>query len=186
MALEKAMTLFWTNGYSGTSLTDLTTTMGINKPSLYLAFGNKEDLFRQTLDLYVQKHGRGHAVFLQEHGKSLAEKMQNYLLSIAEGTTNPNLPSGCFVCSTTCELGSIYLPPEAITLLEKINEVTKITLQEFFKEEQVKGNLPMEKSPLTVANYYLTIQFGLAVMARSGASFDELKELIKLSGSQVL
>src|SRR4029434_6972001 len=54
-ALAQALRVFWTKGYEGASLTDLTDAMGITRPSLYAAFGNKEELFRKALDLYEQE-----------------------------------------------------------------------------------------------------------------------------------
>src|SRR5947207_15951363 len=53
-ALDKALKVFWRKGYEGTSLPDLTRAMGINRPSLYAAFGNKEELFKKALDRYAQ------------------------------------------------------------------------------------------------------------------------------------
>src|ERR1700730_12987718 len=57
-ALDLAMELFWRKGYEGTSLSDLTSTLGITRPSLYAAFGNKEGLFRIVLDRYEARAGR--------------------------------------------------------------------------------------------------------------------------------
>src|SRR5438445_3107154 len=56
-ALERAMNVFWRKGYEGASLPDLTRAMGINRPSLYAAFGNKESLFRKALDRYAEGPG---------------------------------------------------------------------------------------------------------------------------------
>ena len=52
-ALDQALRVFWRHGYEGASLADLTAAMGINRPSLYAAFGNKETLFRRALDHYA-------------------------------------------------------------------------------------------------------------------------------------
>src|SRR5437868_2033620 len=54
-ALAAALRVFWSKGYEGASLTDLTEAMGITRPSLYAAFGNKESLFRKALDLYERE-----------------------------------------------------------------------------------------------------------------------------------
>src|SRR3546814_14799860 len=54
-ALAAALRVFWSKGYEGASLTDLTEAMGITRPSLYAAFGNKEALFRKALDLYEEE-----------------------------------------------------------------------------------------------------------------------------------
>ena len=56
-ALDLALQVFWRKGYEGASMADLTETMGITKPSLYAAFGNKEELFRKALDRYVDGPG---------------------------------------------------------------------------------------------------------------------------------
>ena len=56
-ALDRALQVFWRKGYEGASLPDLTEAMGINRPSLYAAFGNKEELFRKALDRYAERAG---------------------------------------------------------------------------------------------------------------------------------
>ena len=53
-ALDRALEVFWRKGYEGASLPDLTEAMGINRPSLYAAFGNKEALFRKAIDRYAE------------------------------------------------------------------------------------------------------------------------------------
>lgn len=184
IALDKAVEVFWTNGYPGTSLSDLTNAMGINKPSLYSAFGNKEELFKNALERYVQKYGLIHSKHLFSADKSLSERIQSYLKSIADMVTDPNLPGGCLICISTGEVAGTCLPTGALQTIIKINEVTKSTFVKFFNVEKEKGNISRERSPLIMANYLLTLQFGLAVMARNGAGLKELNDVIKYSVSK--
>ena len=184
IALDQAMEVFWTNGFPGTSLSDLTTAMGINKPSLYAAFGNKEALYKSTLARYVEKHGVIHAKHLSAADKCLSERLQDYLTSTAQMVTDPKLPAGCFVCISTSEVGGTCIPAEARQTILKINEVTKSSLTAFFKSEIEAGNITGKRSPAMLAKYILSLQFGLAVMARNGAKLAELKEIIELSTEQ--
>lgn len=179
IALDKAMEVFWTNGYPGTSLTDLTTAMGINKPSLYSAFGNKEELFKHALNLYVQKYGLIHVKHLFTADKPLNERVQYYLLSIAKMVSDPKLPGGCFVAISSCEVNGNCLPSDALDAIIEINKVTKSSFIEFFNAEQLAGNISNERSVEMMANYLITLQYGIAIMARSGIKFEELKEVIQ-------
>lgn len=183
-ALEQAMLVFWKNGYPGTSLTDLTNVMGINKSSLYAAFGNKEKLFNQAVDFYLNKHGVVHLAELFKTELSLKKRVQNYLFSIATMVTNPDLPKGCFIGQSTSEVAGTCLPENSVTNIIGINQQTRLTLTEFFEKEQQAGNWVESKSPNILANYFLTLQFGLAISARNGSKLEELKEVINLSMGQ--
>jgi AcrR family transcriptional regulator len=183
-ALEKAMLVFWRNGYPGTSLTDLTNIMGINKSSLYAAFGNKEELFNQAIEFYLNKHGVVHSAELFKTELSLKERVRNYLLSIAKMLTNPDLPKGCLICHSTSEIAGSSLPENSATNINGINQQTILTLTDFFEKEQQVGNLIDENSPNTIANYLLTLQFGLAISARNGSNMEELKEIVNFSIGQ--
>jgi AcrR family transcriptional regulator len=176
--LLKAVEVFWRKGYSGTSMTDLTEAMGINKPSLYAAFGNKEDLFVSAIGKYVDKYGVPHFEKLICPGSGIKERLGAYLESIAKMLSDPRFPGGCFVASSTSESGSNCLPRDAIETIRNINAASTKAFVNFFKDEQDKGNIVSESSPQELADYLLTLQFGLAMMARNGISRDRLKQII--------
>ena len=182
--LEKAMLVFWQNGYPGTSLTDLTNVMGINKSSLYAAFGNKEELFNQAIEFYLNKHGVVHFPKLLKEEQSLKKRVRNYLVSIANMLTNQDLPIGCLICNSTAEIAGSCLPENSAKNINAINQQTIFALTEFFEKEQQEGNLVDGDAPNTLANYLLTLQFGLAISARNGSNKQALKEIINFSTSQ--
>jgi AcrR family transcriptional regulator len=94
-ALDSALELFWTHGYEGTSLAMLTEAMGINVPSLYAAFGNKETLFRKALERYLATPASYMAGALREPtARAVAEKV---LSGSIELVTHPNNPGGCLL-----------------------------------------------------------------------------------------
>src|SRR5688572_28944553 len=101
-ALAAALRVFWSKGYEGTSLSDLTEAMGITRPSLYAAFGNKEALFRKALDLYQRDK-------LAYVGKALAEPTarkvaEAMLRGAVDNMTGHGEPHGCLgvIASVSC------------------------------------------------------------------------------------
>src|SRR5437588_3573741 len=92
-ALDRALKVFWRKGYEGTSLPDLTKAMGINRPSLYAAFGNKESLFRKALDRYAE----GPAAYMREAlnkptARAVAERLLGGTIDLLTDRRNPR---GC-------------------------------------------------------------------------------------------
>jgi AcrR family transcriptional regulator len=179
VALDAAMEVFWSNGYSATSLSDLTDAMGINKPSLYAAFGNKEALFIRALDHYVSKHGSPHIRHLHTPDSSLHSRLSAYLKSIARMVCDPSLPGGCFVAETTSESGGNCLPASASEAVAKINQLTRSNFIDFFRHEVSAGNLAVTHSAEALADYLLTLQYGLAVLARNRAKREALEAVIE-------
>jgi AcrR family transcriptional regulator len=184
IALDAAMELFWSNGYSGTSLSDLTNAMGINKPSLYAAYGNKEALCISALNQYVNKYGSPHMDELNVPNKSLRSRLTAYLKSIARMVSDPTLPGGCFIAATTNEAGGDCLPAGVSQAVAKINQLTRKTLIDFFRQEASTGTLGKTNSPDVLADYILTLQYGLAVMARNGANRKILDDVIEYAVSK--
>ena len=184
VALDAAMEVFWSNGYSGTSLSDLTNAMCINKPSLYAAYGNKEALCISALNQYVSKYGSPHLDELNVPNKSLCSRLSAYLKSIARMVSDPRLPGGCFVAATTNEAGGDYLPAGVSQAVSKINQLTRKTLIDFFRQEASDGTLAVTDSPEVLADYLLTLQYGLAVMARNRAKPKVLEDVIEYAVSK--
>src|SRR3569623_1729569 len=98
-ALDKALEVFWRYGYEGASLPALTEAMGINRPSLYAAFGNKEALFRKVLDRYVQ--GPANHLKCALSATTAKEAVERFLYGAADKLADPSHPRGCMVVTST-------------------------------------------------------------------------------------
>ncbi len=111
-ALDQAMEVFWRHGYEGATIAQLTEAMGINPPSLYACFGNKEGLLKAALDRYTKLRG----VWMDEvvaapTARDVAERM---LMGIADKQTDPANPPGCLLVQggIACGTGSENVPFE--------------------------------------------------------------------------
>ncbi len=178
-ALEIAMHLFWRNGYENTSLTDLTQSMGINKPSLYAAFGNKEQLFMSALEKYAYHRVLPTLSHLVAPNQTLRLRLHTYFQSVAKLFCQPSMPTGCLVVNSTCEFAGNGMPETAQGLLSELNQKTRQQLTDFFMQEQMDGNLKTESSPRTLALYLMSINSGLAVLARNNTSLDDLDAVVE-------
>jgi AcrR family transcriptional regulator len=178
-ALETAMKILWRNGYAGTSMRDLTAALGINKPSLYAAFGNKEQLFQLALDHYRENLGRPHLERLaQPEAAPFRQRMRAYLQSVAEMLTDPDLPGGCFIAQTTGECQSDAVPGTTADTMAKVNAETLEALTVQFKRDS--ASLPAGTSARQFAVYILAQLFGMSLLARNGMRYADLESVIEL------
>jgi AcrR family transcriptional regulator len=170
-ALDKALHVFWRQGYEGASLTDLTEAMGISRPSLYAAFGNKEDLFRRALDRYAQ-HGPG-AVHRDALNEPTAKAVVKRLLhGAAHCLTDPNNPRGCLAVQ-----GALSCGEAAETIKAELcgrRAAGEAALSERFERAKADGDLAASSDPRALARYVMTVQQGMSVQAAGGASREEL------------
>src|SRR5438093_11447325 len=107
-ALDQALKVFWRKGYEGTSLPDLTRAMGINRPSLYAAFGNKEALFRKALDRYND----GPAAYVREALEEPTARavVEALLRGAVEQLSSPRHPQGCLMVQGALSCGTTANP----------------------------------------------------------------------------
>ncbi|HEY8119461.1 MAG TPA: TetR/AcrR family transcriptional regulator [Methylophilaceae bacterium] len=169
-ALGKALNVFWTRGYEGASMAELTDALGINRPSLYAAFGNKEELFRKALAKYLA--GPVSYAEATMHEPTARKAVEKFLRKSAELLTNPNNPRGCMIVqgALSCGQGSELIQRELITYRKNYED----RLKQRFELAQKQGDLPGDSNAADLAKYIATIHQGMSVQATSGASYEEL------------
>jgi len=174
-ALDNAMRVFREKGFEGASLTDLTKAMGINRPSMYAAFGDKESLFRKVLDRYSC---RTDAVFQQALAAKTARAVAEGLLNGAvEMQTREGHPRGCLITQSALVCGEEGEPiREELTRRRHSQEaVIRARLLRAKKE----GDLPSDANPADLARYLTTVMQGMSVLANGGASRAELRKVAR-------
>jgi AcrR family transcriptional regulator len=176
-ALDTALKLFWQHGYEGTSMAMLTESIGVNVASLYGAFGNKESLFVQCVERYSELNG-------DLYHESLKKKTaRNVARSILEGevelVTRRGTPNGCLMIQ-----GALATSPEAEKIRKMMAQMRAMAekwMAERFRQALDEGDLPSEVDPTALACYLMTINSGLAVQAKSGASKKQLLKVVELA-----
>lgn len=170
MALNRALEVFWRKGYEGASLNDLTEAMGINKPSLYAAFGNKEELFRKALDRYIKEK----VAYLREavEAPTAYGMAQRMLFGAADMLTNSDHPVGCLTVkgALTCSDQSPSVKQE----IDKIRINFETTMRDRLERAKQEGDLPADADTAHLCRFLSTIVQGMSVQAASGASRDDL------------
>ncbi len=172
-ALDIALKVFWRKGYEGTSIDDLTGAMGINRPSLYCAFGNKEQLFRKALDRYL---GGSAALYGEAIGQLTARAVaERFLRGMADNLTDPEHPPGCLAVQGALSCGDAADPIRRELTARRA--AAEATLRERFERAKAEGDLSPDDDPADLARFLATVAQGMAVQAAGGASRDELRRV---------
>jgi AcrR family transcriptional regulator len=174
-ALDRAMHVFWAKGYEGASLSDLTRAMRINRPSLYAAFGNKEQLFRKVLDRYMD----GPVAYF---GKALAapkarDVIEQILLGTARMADDPRIPAGCLMVQGALACGDASVRKEVAAR----RAAAEVALRRRLQRAKREGDLPKNADPAELASYVMTVVRGMAVQSAGGGSRDQLRRVVQIA-----
>ena len=176
-ALDRAVLVFWQLGYERTTLTDLCEAMNINRPSLYAAFGTKEQLFHRALDRYANgPHAYEAEMLTLPTAREVAEGL---LRGAVERQTGVDTPHGCLAV-----LGATTHPdtesPVARALIDA-RAAGEDAVRERFTRAKQDGDLPAEVDPAELAAYIRTVIYGMTVKAAGGATREELECVVQLA-----
>ena len=163
-ALKLAMLTFWQHGYETTSISDLTAAMGVTAPSIYAAFGNKQKLFIEAVNLYI---GNPELVALAiKDAPTALEAARDLMISAAIAYTGETTPQGCLLASATAS-GSVS-SAEVRTIVADIRKTLTNLLRKRIASDVAKGLLPINTDTAALATLVMAILPGLSVLARDG------------------
>ena len=167
------MRVFWEKGYEGSSLSDLTSAMGISRTSMYAAFGNKEDLFRWALERYTEGPAEYGARALQE--PTARQVATAFLNGSVRATTRPDCPAGCLGVQGSLAAGATARNPREALIAWRNGAASR--LRERFQQAVDEGDLPSDTDPALLARYIMTVSNGIAVQAAGGTTRSDLQQV---------
>ena len=176
-ALDIALLMFWKRGYEGTSLAALTESMGINVPSLYAAFGNKEELFKKVLDRYLEKPASYVPKALT--ASTARDAAENLLSGAIDMVTNRSHPDGCLLVQGA--LASGPMTENVSAELTRRRVMAEAAVRRRFERAIAEGDLPKSVDAAKLARYMITVIWGLSVQASGGATKAQLKEVAEVA-----
>lgn len=172
VALDRALDVFWRNGYEGASIAELTDAMGINPPSLYAAFKNKEGLFRKALDRYVEQRTNFWNEALEK--PTAREMVEHLLFGSVDFLTDECTPHGCLLVrsSMSCSAAAESIKRD----LAAKRATGEVAMAMRLNEAKRAGEMPADLDPAEFARYIMTVLEGMSVQAANGATRDDLSK----------
>ena len=175
--LGRAAEVFWRHGYEGASLSALTSAMGINRPSLYAAFGSKEQLFQRAFARYHEIQVAGARAALDRPTAYAA--VEAFLRAGADGLTTRDHPAGCLSIQ-----GGLACSPDNARISEILaagRAATESALVERLSRAEEEGDLPDGVDARALARFVMALSEGHAVHAAAGASRDDLQASVDVA-----
>ena len=176
-ALDIALKLFWQHGYEGTSVAMLAEAIGVNVPSLYAAFGNKESLFLRCIERYGELNGKMYHESFKK--KTAREVARSILEGEVELVTRRGTPDGCLMVQ-----GALATSPESESIrkmMAGMRGMAEKWMVERFKQAIDDGDLPSDADPAALACYLMSLNSGLAVQAKSGVGKKQLLKVVDIA-----
>ena len=176
-ALDRALEVFWRHGFQAASLADLTAAMGLSKPSLYAAFGDKESLYLQALERYVAMQIEQHtAIFDSEPDVRCA--LEKFLRTMATLLTDSTQPCGCLIVNGMADCGMASTPPAIEQALRKAVQGSAARLHRQLIQAQRDGQLAPDINTSDLAAFFTSLLAGLGILAKAGGTHAKLDAVI--------
>ncbi len=175
-ALETAMHVFWERGYEAASIADLTAAMGITPPSLYTAFGDKEQLFLEAIERYALGYGSAGARALVEEPTARGA-IERWLLAAANELTQPCHPKGCMVVMAATNCSAAAERVQDALLRRRTEAIASVGRR--IQGGIDSGELPAGTDAGDLANFYATIYQGMSMQAKDGATHASLLATVR-------
>lgn len=178
--LDTAMELFWARGFQGTSLSELLEATGLSKPSLYAAFGDKEQLYLKALARYGKIHGM-HAIELLNAEPDVVKAIEAFFRVNVDMLAGINRPGGCLVVTGSSACGTGLLPEKINLALMGAHVDVREAIEFRLKRAKIEGQLGATANTEALALYIATVLAGLAIKVKVGASRDQLDSVVALA-----
>jgi AcrR family transcriptional regulator len=175
-ALDTAMELFWRHGYEATSMSMLLKALGLTAPSLYMAFGNKEQLFQEAVGHYSQQYGAQVFAPLKTAGTA-REAIEQMLYNSADLVASGKNPNGCLVSFGAINSADHTAVPS--TLLKSIRKTVFNNIRGRLQDAVRSGELPESTDTARLARFYQGIQGAIQLLSLDGATVAELRAVAR-------
>ena len=163
-ALEAAMDAFWLHGYETTSMTDLVEATGVQKGSLYKAFGDKHSLFIHALKRYMDKMEAEVAPIFQE-APSASEAIRRWI-NHAQGTgCAGECPRGCLIVNTVSEL--VPHDPVVRGLLQNHMQQFMAMITQVIRQGQASGEFRTDIDAESLSELVSTVSAGIVMKSKA-------------------
>ncbi|WP_181969719.1 TetR/AcrR family transcriptional regulator [Paraburkholderia sp. DHOC27] len=178
--MTEAMLLFWRKGFHATSLRDLGEALDIRMPSLYAAFGSKEALYVEAVDLYM----RVTRTLLWQHlenGEPARAAIRALLLATAKELTNDEAhPGGCMVTFATTDED---MPADVVTAIRQAREAWLDIIRERLQVAMKEGELPDSTDVNGLSRFYFSMVQSIGIQAHDGVPYPELETIVDIAMS---
>lgn len=174
VALDAAMNAFWGKGYDATTYDDLVAATGVNRPSLYAAFGDKGALFEAALQRYADGHAAPAIHQIVNGTGSARQVIGDWLRATADGMTETGHPPGCLIAQTQAESG---VPHDRCAVARRCCDRTEAALCHRLKTAMAAGELPPDTDPPALSRTLMAVNLGMGTMARNGATRHALRQV---------
>ncbi len=177
--LTQAMHAFWRQGYEATSVQDLVDATGINRASMYNAFGSKEALFLAAIDHYVEQVNHKRIAVLFDDSLTPRQAIAAFFNELVDFSLGEGKRLGCLLTNTAIELGARSKDIE----LRLAGVFTRVqgAFERLIRKGQASGDIPADKDPVALSRFLVGAIHGVRVLTRGGAKEAVLHDVIRIA-----